>query len=65
MPIYEYECPVCGRRIERFCSYFDEPVVVCENCDGGESVVVCDRVISNCSVSFKGDGWTPKFFDGK
>ena len=32
MPTYEYECPACGHRFEKFQSITDEPVKKCPEC---------------------------------
>ncbi|MER3399614.1 MAG: FmdB family transcriptional regulator [Thermoflexus sp.] len=52
MPIYEYECPVCGIRFERQQRFTDPPV---ETCPEGHPGV--RRVLSPAGIIFKGDGW--------
>jgi len=32
MPTYEYECPACGYRFEKFQSITEEPVKKCPEC---------------------------------
>ena len=34
MPTYEYECPKCGHRFEKFQSMSDKPVRTCPECKG-------------------------------
>jgi len=52
MPIYEYGCSECGKRIEAFQKIADEPLTVCPDC-GGE----LSKLISNTSFVLKGGGW--------
>jgi putative FmdB family regulatory protein len=37
MPTYEYECPACAHRFEKFQGINDAPVKMCPQC-GGEEV---------------------------
>ncbi|RMD57934.1 MAG: zinc ribbon domain-containing protein [Nitrospirae bacterium] len=52
MPIYEYECRSCKKRIEVFQKINDAPLTKCEFC-GGE----LKKCISNTSFVLKGSGW--------
>jgi len=52
MPIYEYECLVCGIRFERF-QHFDDPPP--ETCPRGHHRV--RRVFSPPGIIFKGPGF--------
>ncbi len=52
MPVYEYECPVCGIRFERQQRFMDPPL---ETCPEGHPGV--RRVFSPAGIIFKGDGW--------
>lgn len=52
MPLYEYECSSCDRRVEVIQRFSDEPLRVCSDC-GGE----VKRLISAPAVQFKGTGW--------
>ncbi len=53
MPIYEYECPKCGRVFEEWGKAFEEhKTEPCPDC-GTES----RRVISRTSFVLKGNGW--------
>ena len=51
MPIYEYECPTCGK-FEAMQKITAEPLTVCETC--GKPV---HRLISVTSFALKGSGW--------
>ena len=52
MPLYEYECKVCGVRFERMQRFSDKPVQVCPEC-GGE----VRRLIQPAGIIFKGSGF--------
>lgn len=52
MPIYEYECPVCGLRFEKQQRFADPPLETCP--DGHPGV---RRVFSPAGIIFKGEGW--------
>lgn len=52
MPIYEYECEMCGSRFERFQHFSDEPVQACPDCGGSVT-----RVIQPVGIIFKGSGF--------
>lgn len=52
MPLYEYECVGCGRRIEIIQRVGAAPVGACEEC-GGEM----RRLLSAPAFQFKGSGW--------
>jgi putative FmdB family regulatory protein len=52
MPIYEYQCRSCGKRIEIMQHFNDPPLTVCDAC-GGE----VKKLISNTSFVLKGSGW--------
>lgn len=52
MPIYEYECQMCGHRFERLQQFSDEPVEVCPSCAGP-----VQRVIQPVGIIFKGSGF--------
>ena len=32
MPLYEYQCKKCGKRIEKIRKFSDPPLTVCEKC---------------------------------
>jgi len=52
VPIYEYECGLCGIRFERKQRFDEEPVAVCPECQGKAR-----RIIHSVPVIFKGSGF--------
>jgi len=52
MPIYEYECPNCGKQYEIFQRFNDEPLSRCHECGGH-----VHKLISRTSFILKGTGW--------
>ncbi len=56
MPIYEYQCKTCGRKLEKRQKFSDAPLTVCPHCSGP-----LEQLISAPAVQFKGGGW---FADG-
>ena len=52
MPIYEYECPDCGKHFEVCQKFSDEPLSRCQNCGGH-----VHKLISRTSFILKGTGW--------
>ena len=52
MPIYEYECAKCGRRIEAIQKMSDKPLKKHEGCGG-----TLTKLISAAGFQFKGTGW--------
>ena len=52
MPIYEYQCTQCSKKIEVMQKMTDEPLTECGSC-GGE----LKKLITNTSFVLKGDGW--------
>ncbi len=52
MPLYEYECKKCGRRIEKIQKFSDAPLATCEICSGE-----LERLVSSAAIRFKGSGW--------
>lgn len=52
MPLYEYQCEVCGVRFERRQHMNDEPVRICPEC-GGE----VRRLFQPVGIVFKGKGF--------
>jgi len=52
MPLYEYECFVCGHRFERIRRVADASEMTCPEC--GCSV---RRLLSAPALQFKGSGW--------
>jgi putative FmdB family regulatory protein len=52
MPLYEYECELCGIRFERMQHFKDEPLKECPECCGS-----VHRVIQPVGIIFKGSGF--------
>jgi putative FmdB family regulatory protein len=52
MPLYEYECTVCGHRVEMIQRVSDAPLSECPQCGGPMK-----KLISAPSFQFKGTGW--------
>jgi putative FmdB family regulatory protein len=52
VPIYEYQCAHCGRKVEVMQKITDEPLRVCPSCKGS-----LRRLISLNSFHLKGNGW--------
>lgn len=52
MPLYEYQCQRCQRRVEKIQSFTAEPLTTCEACGGP-----LERLISAPAIQFKGSGW--------
>jgi putative FmdB family regulatory protein len=52
MPIYEYQCTECGKKIEVLQRMDDAPPAACAACGGP-----LKKLISSPSFQFKGSGW--------
>ena len=52
MPLYEYECFVCGIRFERIQKTTADPTKVCPDCGGAVR-----RLLGVPALQFKGSGW--------
>lgn len=52
MPIYEYKCLECDSHFEKIQKASDEPLMVCEKCNGK-----VEKQISLSGFQFKGEGW--------
>ena len=52
MPLYEYECKKCGRRMEKIRKFSDPPLTTCESCGGK-----LEQLLSSPAIQFKGAGW--------
>jgi putative FmdB family regulatory protein len=52
VPLYEYECKKCGKRMEKIRRFSDPPLTVCEKCGGK-----LEQLISSPAIQFKGAGW--------
>jgi putative FmdB family regulatory protein len=60
MPLYEYECQECGRRIEVLQRFGEEPKATCDHCGGP-----LRKLLSAPMVQFKGSGWYVTDYAGK
>lgn len=52
MPIYEYQCQECSRRLEALQRVSEPPLTTCPEC-GGE----LKKLLSAPAFQFKGEGW--------
>jgi len=52
MPLIEYECTACHKRVEKIQSFSATPMSVCPHCGGA-----MEQCISAPAVQFKGSGW--------
>jgi putative FmdB family regulatory protein len=52
MPTYEYECLECKKRFEVFQSIHDEPVKICNTCNGRVR-----KIFGTAGIIFKGSGF--------
>jgi putative FmdB family regulatory protein len=52
LPLYEYKCKSCGRRVEKIQKFSDPPLTTCEVCQGQ-----LERLVSSPAIQFKGSGW--------
>ncbi len=54
MPIYEYQCTVCGERLEKLQKLSDAPLVDCPYCKTSN---VLEKQVSAAGFRLKGTGW--------
>ncbi|MBS1814404.1 MAG: zinc ribbon domain-containing protein [Acidobacteria bacterium] len=52
MPLYEYECKSCHRRVEKRQKFSDPPLTECPHCGGA-----MEKCLTAPAVQFKGGGW--------
>ncbi len=52
MPLYEYRCASCGKKIEIIQKFSDDPLTSCEECGGK-----LEKLMSAPAIRFKGSGW--------
>ncbi len=60
MPVYEYHCESCGKRLEKIQKFSDPPLTQCEVCGGP-----LKKVLSAPALIFKGTGWYVTDYAGK
>ncbi|MGH7273980.1 MAG: FmdB family zinc ribbon protein [Nitrospiria bacterium] len=60
MPVYEYHCQSCGKRIEKIQKFSDPPLKQCEVCGG-----TLKKILSAPALVFKGTGWYVTDYGGK
>jgi putative FmdB family regulatory protein len=53
MPIFEYQCDICGQRFEQIQKFSDAPMETCTACGAGS----VRRLLSSPAIQFKGAGW--------
>ena len=53
MPIYEYQCDSCGKRIEALQKINDKPLKICSACGSSN----LRKLVSAASFRLKGKGW--------
>jgi len=53
MPIYEYQCQSCGKRLEKLQKISDEALTQCPDC--GKNTLT--KLISAAGFRLKGAGW--------
>jgi putative FmdB family regulatory protein len=53
VPLYEYQCDVCGCRFEVIQKFSDPAVESCKECGKGP----VRRLLSSPAIQFKGTGW--------
>jgi putative FmdB family regulatory protein len=56
MPLYDYDCLACGRRIEVVHGVYSPGPTHCPNCGGGP----LKKAITAAAVHFKGTGWAKR-----
>ncbi len=55
MPSYDYECRICGHRVEVLHGVNDAGPTACERCGGPMR-----KLLSTPNIVFKGSGWAKK-----
>ena len=53
MPIYEYECHLCGHRLEKLQKISDQPLTDCPACEQSG----LKKLVSAVAFRLKGGGW--------
>ena len=60
MPVYEYQCSVCGKVEEAIQKFSDKPLTKCRVCSGK-----LHKLISQSAFHLKGTGWYVTDYAGK
>ncbi|HKY34255.1 MAG TPA: FmdB family zinc ribbon protein [Candidatus Polarisedimenticolia bacterium] len=60
MPLYEYECTRCGKRVEVIQKFSDPALTRCSACKGA-----LRKLLSAPAIQFKGSGWYVTDYGGK
>jgi putative FmdB family regulatory protein len=60
MPVYEYQCTVCGQVEEAFQKISEPPLENCSQCQGH-----LKKIISQSTFHLKGSGWYVTDYGGK
>jgi putative FmdB family regulatory protein len=60
LPLYEYQCAKCGRRIEKIENVAGPHLKKCPHCGGK-----VERVVTAPAIQFKGSGWYVTDYAGK
>lgn len=61
MPIYEYECRVCGHKLEAVQKMNDQPLIDCPDCHKPS----LQKLVSAAGFQLKGTGWYATDFKNK
>jgi putative FmdB family regulatory protein len=61
MPLYEYRCGKCGRKMEVIQNLSEKPLKICPHC--GERAL--KKLMSAPAIQFKGSGWYVTDYAGK
>ena len=56
MPIYEYDCPECGR-FETIQKHSEKPLDKCPHCSAAGKESKVQRMVSQAAFHLKGSGW--------
>jgi putative FmdB family regulatory protein len=60
MPLYEYECTACHRRLEKIQKFSDPELTECPHCGGK-----LERTVTAPSFQFAGGGWYKDLYSSK
>lgn len=61
MPLYEYRCGKCGKKMEVIQNLSEKPLKICPHC--GERAL--RKLMSAPAIQFKGSGWYVTDYAGK